>query len=55
MQHLTSAPNLSSLPPSDQPVIGRSLAKTPDQRFPTCREMVARLRKNSYQGTNGPG
>src|SRR5579859_8007020 len=34
LQHLQAAPNVSSLPPDDQPVIARSLAKTPDQRFP---------------------
>src|SRR5579859_5244520 len=34
LQHLQAVPNLSSLPPDDQPVIARSLAKTPDQRFP---------------------
>jgi eukaryotic-like serine/threonine-protein kinase len=47
LQHLQAAPNLSSLTPEDQPVIGRALSKVPDQRFPTCRDMVRLLRQNS--------
>src|ERR1700719_954415 len=34
LQHLQAAPNLSSLPTADQPVIARGLSKVPDQRFP---------------------
>ena len=33
-------PNLAPLPPGDQPVIATALAKNPDDRFPTCRDMV---------------
>src|SRR5262249_23694031 len=55
MQHLSSAPDLSALPPADQRIIGRSLSKTPDQRFPTCREMVAHLKRNSHHGTQTTG
>src|SRR6185437_14327591 len=44
LQHLQTAPNVSPLPPSDQPAIARSLAKTPDERFPTCRELVEALK-----------
>jgi eukaryotic-like serine/threonine-protein kinase len=47
LQHLQAAPNLSSLPPDDQRVIARALAKVPDQRYPTCRDMVRLLRQNS--------
>jgi serine/threonine protein kinase len=47
LQHLQATPNLSSLPPEDQVVIARALAKTPDQRYATCREMVRLLRQNS--------
>ena len=43
-QHLKSAPNLSSLPPGDREAIGRSLAKNPDDRFPTCMDLVKALR-----------
>src|SRR5262249_22462415 len=44
MQHIQSAPDLSSLPVHDRPVVGRALAKVPDQRFATCAEMVKALR-----------
>ncbi len=42
-QHLHSRPRLDSLPPSDRDIIGRALSKDSAQRFPSCREMVARL------------
>jgi hypothetical protein len=42
-QHISAPPILSPLPPQDQPVIARALAKMPEQRFPSCREMVALL------------
>lgn len=44
-QHMNSPPLLDPLPVADRPVIGRALAKVPDQRFPTCREMVTQLLK----------
>src|SRR5271165_679922 len=45
MQHLTAAPDVSSLPSGDQPVIARSLSKKPEDRFPSCSEMVQALRQ----------
>jgi eukaryotic-like serine/threonine-protein kinase len=42
-QHLQSRPRLGPLPPSDQPVIARSLSKEPDKRYPSCRAMVDAL------------
>jgi serine/threonine protein kinase len=51
LQHLQATPNLSSLPPGDQAVIARALAKVPDQRYPSCREMVRLLRQNSSQAS----
>jgi serine/threonine protein kinase len=47
VQHLRDAPNVSPLPLADQSVIKRALAKVPEQRFPTCCEMVQLLRANS--------
>src|SRR2546427_4656326 len=44
MQHLQAAPNLSSLPIGDQAIVGRALAKNPEHRFPTCRELVQSLK-----------
>ena len=42
-QHLHSRPRLDCLPASDQAVISRALSKDPEQRFPSCREMVESL------------
>ncbi len=39
-QHLHSRPRLDRLPGSDQAILARALAKNPDQRFASCREMV---------------
>jgi serine/threonine protein kinase len=44
MQHVQGKPNLSSLPAEDQGTIGRALSKSPDERFPTCGDMVRALR-----------
>lgn len=43
MQRLQSGPNLSSLPLSDQPIVGRALAKVPTERFASCRDFVLAL------------
>lgn len=42
-QHLNSRPQLASLPSADRETIARALAKNPEERFPTCREMVQNL------------
>ena len=44
-QHSKCPPMLGPLPPEDRPTIARALSKVPDQRFPTCMEMVGRLLK----------
>ena len=43
VQHMHSSPLLGPLPETDRPAIARALAKQPEQRFGTCREMVDRL------------
>ncbi|MBA4063463.1 MAG: hypothetical protein C0501_07075 [Isosphaera sp.] len=45
MQHINGAPDLAALPAADKPVIARGLAKKPDDRWPTCAEMVRALRQ----------
>jgi serine/threonine protein kinase len=47
LQHLQAPPNLSPLPPAEQPVIARALAKTPSDRYPTVSELVRALRATS--------
>jgi len=42
-QHLHSRPRLDRLPASDKPTIVRALAKDPEQRFASCREMIEAL------------
>jgi len=43
LQHGNSEPLLHPLPVHDRPVIGRALAKIPNNRFPSCRDMVNHL------------
>jgi hypothetical protein len=52
-QHLKSAPNLSTLPPSDREAIGRALAKNPDERFPTCMDLIKTLRAAGMETSRG--
>jgi serine/threonine protein kinase len=54
MQHLQAAPNLSSLSSLDAAVIGRSLSKNPDERFPTCLDMLRALRGAGSAASPGP-
>jgi hypothetical protein len=45
MQHQTANPDLTPLPPCDRPAIGRALGKKPEDRFPTCTDLVRALRQ----------
>ena len=42
-QHVHNAPNLKPLPASDRPCVARALEKSPDRRFESCSEFIARL------------
>ncbi len=44
LQHLQMAPDLSSLPVADRPIIGRALNKNHEQRYPSCTDLVKALR-----------
>jgi serine/threonine protein kinase len=46
-QHVQQAPDLLTLPPEDQAVVQRALAKLPQQRFASCTELVKALARNS--------
>lgn len=43
-QHLSSQPRLAALPEHDQATIARALAKSPEDRFGSCSELVEALR-----------
>jgi serine/threonine protein kinase len=43
LQHLRDAPDVSSLPEHDRAIIAKALNKQPNDRWPTCMEMVKRL------------
>ncbi|QDU62494.1 Tubulin-like protein [Planctomycetes bacterium Pan216] len=52
MQHLMNAPNLSTLPPADQSIVGRALSKDAGERYPTCSEFIEALIDNAVdEGT----
>jgi serine/threonine protein kinase len=42
-QHMHSRPRLDRLPSSDEATIARALAKDPNERFSSCREMIESL------------
>jgi serine/threonine protein kinase len=44
MQHLNGTPDLDALPVADRPVVGRSLAKRPEDRWPTCMDLIRALK-----------
>jgi eukaryotic-like serine/threonine-protein kinase len=44
MQHINGTPDMAALPPADRLVIGRALAKKPDDRWPSCTELVRALK-----------
>ncbi len=44
MQHLSAQPNVSLLPKGDRGPINRSLMKKPEQRYPSCLDLVRALR-----------
>jgi serine/threonine protein kinase len=44
MQHINGTPDLNPLPLADRGPIGRALAKKPDDRWPSCTELVRALK-----------
>ncbi|MCI0702106.1 MAG: protein kinase [Planctomycetia bacterium] len=55
MQHLNGTPDLAALPLADRSIINRALAKKPDDRWPSCTELIRALKLPSYQaGTPTP-
>lgn len=54
LQHISAPPNVTPLPENDRPAIARSLAKTPDERFPSCRDLVHALTASGRPGGDAP-
>jgi serine/threonine protein kinase len=48
--HLQDAPDLAPLPPAEQAVLVRALAKNPDQRFASCQEFTWALTAAALPG-----
>ncbi|MGL4551159.1 MAG: PilZ domain-containing protein, partial [Gemmataceae bacterium] len=43
IEHLTQEPDVSPVPPADQPVLRRALAKSASHRFPSCTDFIHAL------------
>jgi serine/threonine protein kinase len=43
LQHMSAPPDLSMLPEVERDIVGRALAKDPDQRFPSCTAFIRTL------------
>jgi eukaryotic-like serine/threonine-protein kinase len=51
LQHLADPPDLTMLPETDRAVVGRALAKKPEDRFPSCQAFIEALRPASTGST----
>ncbi|MBX9625921.1 MAG: protein kinase, partial [Gemmataceae bacterium] len=45
MQHITGNPEMAALPPADRAAVGKALSKRPDDRWPTCTDLVRALKQ----------
>ena len=45
LQHLQNAHDLTPVPVHDRPIIAQALTKNPEDRFPTCLDLIKQLRK----------
>jgi serine/threonine protein kinase len=43
LQHVSAKPDLSGLPPVDQPIVAQALSKNPEERFRSCLAFVQSL------------
>jgi len=44
-QHMQEPPDLRSLPEAERPIVGKALAKNPDERFASCMAFIANIYK----------
>lgn len=54
LQHMTEAPDLSMLPPGDRDAVARALAKSPEDRFPSCLAFLRALGAGSQRADVTP-
>jgi eukaryotic-like serine/threonine-protein kinase len=45
LQHLQNAHDLTPVPVHDRPIIAQALTKNPEDRFPTCLDLIQQLRQ----------
>src|SRR5262249_28673237 len=45
LQHLQNAHDLTPVPVHDRPIIAQALTKNPEDRFPTCVDLIKQLRQ----------
>src|SRR4051812_355743 len=57
LQHMSEPPDLSMLPEVDRPIVGRALAKNPDERWSSCTAFVRALSgsRDTGGGSSGSG
>ena len=55
MQHLNGTPEMSALSEGDRQAVGRALSKKPDDRWPTCTDLVQALKENGAPPVRAPG
>jgi hypothetical protein len=48
--HLTQSPDLTLLPEAERDIVGKALAKPPQDRWPSCRAFVERLAERGAAG-----
>lgn len=54
LKHLNDPPDLSPLSEADRPVIARAMAKKPDDRWPSCMDMVRALKMGAASAVTPP-
>jgi serine/threonine protein kinase len=54
LQHISGVPDVSPLPPSDRDAINRALSKNPEDRFPSCTDLVNALQRASAGPVSRP-
>jgi serine/threonine protein kinase len=54
MQHINGTPDMAAVPVADRPVLGRALNKSPNDRWPSCLDMITGLKRAGAQPPPAP-